>query len=146
MRRQGSEPLCQNAPNHRLRTTCLCMRRVQSLLNLLVALATCVFLCGVRLAQGQEIEPRAYANAPVGVNFLIVGYAFTRGGVPSNSALPVTDPRLDTNSAVLGYARVLDLWGMSGKFDAIVPYSWLSGTELAPRRHAGVPARPAQLG
>ena len=23
---------------------------------------------------------------------------------------------------------MLDLWGMSGKFDAIVPYTWLSGT------------------
>lgn len=104
------------------------MRRVQSLLSLLDTLTTCVLLCGVHLAQGQEIEPRAYANAPVGVNFLIIGYAFTQGGVPSDSALPVTDPQLDTNSAVLGYARVLDLWGMSGKFDAIVPYTWLSGS------------------
>ena len=28
-------------------------------------------------ARAAEIEPRAYANAPVGVNFLIAGYAYT---------------------------------------------------------------------
>jgi hypothetical protein len=28
----------------------------------------------------------------------------------------------------VGYARALDLWGTSGKFDVIVPYTWLSGT------------------
>jgi len=31
---------------------------------------------------------------------------------------------------VLGYARALDLWGKSGKFDVIVPYTWLSGSAL----------------
>ena len=29
---------------------------------------------------------------------------------------------------MLGYARVLDLWGISAKFDAIVPYTGLSGS------------------
>jgi hypothetical protein len=28
-------------------------------------------------ARTQEIEPRAYSNAPVGVNFLGFGYAYT---------------------------------------------------------------------
>jgi hypothetical protein len=64
----------------------------------------------------------------VGVNFLIAGYAYTRGGVAFDSALPVSNPELETSSAVLAYARVLDLWGLSGKLDAIVPYTWLSGS------------------
>jgi hypothetical protein len=76
----------------------------------------------------QDIEPRAYSNAPVGVNFLIAGYAYTRGGVAFGPSLPITNPNLNTSSAVIAYARVLDLWGMSAKFDAIVPYTWLSGT------------------
>ena len=33
----------------------------------------------------------------------------------------------ETHSTVLAYARTLDLWGQSGKFDVIVPYAWLSG-------------------
>src|SRR4051812_12690846 len=76
----------------------------------------------------QEIEPRAYSNAPVGVNFLIAGYAFTSGGLSFDPSLPVQNAHLRTSSAVLGYARVLDLWGMSAKVDALLPYSWLSGT------------------
>ncbi|MBN8497792.1 MAG: transporter [Candidatus Accumulibacter sp.] len=79
-------------------------------------------------AQAQDIEPRAYSNAPVGVNFLIAGYAYTEGAVPFDASLPVKNAQLKTSNAVLAYARVLDLWGMSGKFDAIVPYTWLSGT------------------
>jgi len=79
-------------------------------------------------ACAQDIEPRAYSNAPVGVNFLIAGYAYTRGGVAFGPQLPITNPNLDTSSAVVAYARVLDLWGMSAKFDATVPYTWLSGS------------------
>lgn len=87
-----------------------------------------MLLSGGFAAQAQEIEPRAYSNAPVGVNFLIAGYAYTRGGVAFDPALPVTNPQLQTSSAVLAYARVLDLWGTSGKVTAIVPYTWLSGS------------------
>ncbi|MFO1311475.1 MAG: transporter [Burkholderiales bacterium] len=77
-------------------------------------------------ALAQSIEPRAYSNAPVGVNFLIGGYAYTRGGL-SFQSLPITDPSLVTSSAILAYARTLDVWGMSGKFDVVVPYTALSG-------------------
>lgn len=74
------------------------------------------------------MEPRSYSNAPVGMNFLVGGYAYTRGGLAFDSATDITNPRLTTSSAVLGYSRVLDLWGMSGKFAVVVPYSGLSGT------------------
>ncbi|MET0918947.1 MAG: transporter [Burkholderiales bacterium] len=83
------------------------------------------------MARAQDIEPRAYSNAPIGVNFLISGYAYTQGGLAFDGSLPVQDPDLKTSSAVLAYVRTLDLWGMSGKFDAIVPYTWLSGTARA---------------
>src|SRR5262245_15149861 len=65
---------------------------------------------------------------PIGVNFLIAGYAYTRGGLAFDPALPVKNPHLETSNAVLAYARVLDFWGRSGKVDVIVPYTWLSGT------------------
>ena len=79
-------------------------------------------------AAAQDIEPRAYSNAPIGVNFLISGYAYTRGGVSADPTVPLTNANLHTSNAVVGYARVLDLWGKSGKIDVIVPYTWLSGT------------------
>ncbi len=84
--------------------------------------------CVVSPALAQDIEPRAYSNAPIGVNFLIAGYAYTRGGLSFDSAVPITNANLNTSNAFLAYARVLDLWGMSGRIDAIVPYTWLSGT------------------
>jgi len=80
------------------------------------------------VAQAQEIEPRAYSNAPIGVNFAIAGYAYTQGAVPFDASLPVKNAQLKTSNAVLAYARVFDVWGQSGKFDAIVPYTVLSGT------------------
>ncbi len=79
-------------------------------------------------AWAQDIEPRAYSNAPVGVNFLIGGVVRTRGGLSSDPSVPITDAKLESTSLVLAYARSLDLWGKSGKFDAIVPYTRLSGT------------------
>jgi hypothetical protein len=39
-------------------------------------------------AHAQDIEPRAYSNVPIGVNFVIAGYAYTRGGVAFDPALP----------------------------------------------------------
>lgn len=85
-------------------------------------------MAGLSAARAQDIEPRAYSNAPVGVNFLIAGYAYTRGGVSFDSALPVKNPELDTSNVVLAYARIIDLWGRSGKVDVILPYTWLSGS------------------
>jgi hypothetical protein len=83
---------------------------------------------GFSQARAQDIEPRAYSNAPVGVNFLIAGFAATRGGVAFDPSLPVTNPDLRTSNALLAYARVLDLGGRSAKFDVILPYTSLSGS------------------
>ena len=49
----------------------------------------------------QEIEPRAYSNAPIGVNFFISGYAYTQGDLSFGSNLPITDAQLHTSNAVL---------------------------------------------
>ena len=94
----------------------------------LVALMLCGLLACTSAALAQDIEPRSYSNAPVGVNFLIPGFAYTDGGIAFDSSLPLTDPKLTTSNLILGYARSLDLWGKSGKFNVIAPYGWLSGS------------------
>ena len=94
----------------------------------MAALIGCALVTVASPARAQSIEPRAYSNAPIGVNFFIAGYVYTRGGLSFDTSEPITSPQLDASSAVLAYARVLDLWGKSGKFDVIVPYAWLSGT------------------
>lgn len=80
------------------------------------------------LSHAQEMEPRSYSNAPVGLNFLIAGYAYTQGGIAFDTSLPLTNPDLTTSSAVLAYGRVLDLWGKSAKLNVIFPYTDLSGS------------------
>jgi hypothetical protein len=80
-----------------------------------------------RPASAAEIEPRAYSNAPVGMNFLITGYVYTEGGLSTDPASPLQDAELTINTALVAYARALDLWGKSGKIDIIAAYSGLSG-------------------
>ena len=104
------------------------MPRPRCRVSLITAFAVCGLVLSGTAARAQSIEPRSYSNAPVGVNFLIGAYAYTRGGLALDPSLPVTDPSIQTSGPVLGYARALDLWGKSGKFDVIVPYAWLSGS------------------
>jgi hypothetical protein len=79
-------------------------------------------------ADAGEIEPRAYVNTPVGINFLLAGYAYSDGGLSTDGSSPIKDAKLKMNTGVLAYARTLDVWGKSGKFDVILPYSQLSGS------------------
>jgi len=79
-------------------------------------------------AQAQELEPRSYSNAPVGLNFLVAGYAHSSGGLSTDPSLPIRDAELKVQSYVLGYARTLDLWGRSARVEFLIPYAQLSGS------------------
>lgn len=79
-------------------------------------------------AGAQSLEPRAYSNLPIGMNFLIAGYAYQQGDVLLDPSLPLKDVNMQIHSAVVAYARSLDLFGKSGKIDLLVPYAWLTGT------------------
>ena len=81
-------------------------------------------------AHAGEIEPRAYVNTPVGINFLLAGYAYSDGGLSTAGSSPIKDAQLKMNTGVLAYARTLDVWGKSGKIDVILPYSHLSGSAM----------------
>src|SRR6185369_12734114 len=82
------------------------------------------------VARAQELEPRAYTNTPVGMNFLVAGYGYTTGSLATDPALPITDSHLEVHTAVLAYARSIDVLGTSGKVDVILPYAFLSGSAL----------------
>ena len=77
-----------------------------------------------------EIEPRSYVNTPVGINFLLAGYSYSDGGLSTAASSPIKDAQLKMNTGILAYARTLDVWGKSGKFDVILPYSQLSGSAM----------------
>lgn len=88
------------------------------------------FVMAATQVSAAELEPRAYVNTPPGINFLIAGYGYSEGGLSVAAASPIKDANLTIHTGVLAYARTLDVWGKSGKFDVIVPYADLSGTAL----------------
>lgn len=78
--------------------------------------------------RAQELEPRTLSPAPVGLNFVGAGYGQAQGGLSVDQSLPLVDPNLRLTGPVLGYARSLDLLGLSGKLDVVLPMGRLSGT------------------
>jgi hypothetical protein len=69
------------------------IRRNVGLQGFLAVVALWLGIGASSAAKAQDIEPRAYSNAPVGVNFLITGYAYTEGAVPFDASLPVENAR-----------------------------------------------------
>jgi hypothetical protein len=66
-----------------------------------LTLAATVLAVGpLSIAQAQQIEPRAYSNAPIGMNFLIAGYAYSKGAVPFDTSLPVKNAQFKTSNAL----------------------------------------------
>lgn len=78
--------------------------------------------------RAQDLEPRLYANTPVGLNFLIAGYAYSHGGLATDPSFPLTDAKLQINAAVFAYARSLKVLGQSAKIDVVLPMANISGT------------------
>ena len=77
---------------------------------------------GVNL-KAQEAEPRSYSNTPVGLNFLISGYLYTKGTMAFDPGLAIADAKFLSNTGVLAYVRSFEVGGQSAKFDVIVPAS-----------------------
>ena len=93
------------------------------------ALLLLVLVLGLAVsAEAQDLEPRAFNNAPVGLNFRILGYGYTHGDVAFDSSSPIKDAELTVHGAGLAYARALDVFGMAGKFDALLPFASVNGT------------------
>jgi len=85
-------------------------------------------LIAAAVVQAQDLEPRAYSNVPVGLNFAIAGYSYSEGDVATDASVPLEDGEIDLHSALLAYARVFGLFGRSAKADVVVPYAWVSGS------------------
>lgn len=78
--------------------------------------------------RAQDLEPRSYANTPVGMNFLLLGYFYSDGDVAIDASLPVKNGDVTVHGAETGYVPSLDMWGKSGKFSAMVPYACADGS------------------
>ena len=101
---------------------------VRCKLRLILSFSALVLLFSLTPGYAQDLEPRAYTNLPVGLNFFVAGYAYAAGGVLFDPAVPLDNANIKIHGSVLAYARSIKIGGMSGKVDMILPYAWLSGT------------------
>jgi hypothetical protein len=88
--------------------------------NILLILAGIVLYAS---AYSQELEPRALSNLPVGTNFIVAGYGFAGGNILLDPALPLEDLDAKMHTFIAAYVRSFNFFGMSAKFDAVLPYA-----------------------
>lgn len=75
-------------------------------------------------AIAQEMEPRAYAPAPVGMNFVTASVTQSSGGIAVDASLPLENVDATMNVASAGYAHTFGLLGRMASFGLFVPYAW----------------------
>jgi hypothetical protein len=83
---------------------------------------------GVSGALAQDLEPRQYSNAPIGVNFLAAGYVTQDGSVLFDPVVQLENAELEIDGPLVGYARAIAFGGMSGRADVAVGRVCLSGS------------------
>jgi hypothetical protein len=79
-----------------------------------------LWICGS--GHAQELQPRAYFPAPVGVGFGGIGYGRISGGLLFDPSLPIDDAHVDANawSAAVGY--YFGTLGRTSQVLATLPY------------------------
>jgi hypothetical protein len=97
-------------------------------LHFQVAIVLSVFALGLHPANAQQMDPRAYTNVPTGLNFLIGGFSYSEGDVLVDPSIPIKDANAKVETAIVGYARTLALWGQSGTIGLVVPYASVSAS------------------
>ena len=80
------------------------------------------------LAQAQSLDPRAYANLPVGLNFLLAGYTYSEGELGFDASAPLQDGNTRVHALPLGYVRSLDVFGNAGNIALLLPVVDLAAT------------------
>ena len=79
-------------------------------------------------AVAQDLDPRAYAQAPIGLTVAIAGISFSSGGVLTDPTVPAEHVHADVSTPSLGVARTFSLFGRTAQGLAALPYSWAQVT------------------
>jgi hypothetical protein len=92
--------------------------------KLFFAAMSCFFCSAI---VGQDLEPRAYASVPRGINVLAVGYGFNRGNVLTDPALPVKDFILTTQSVGINYIHSFSFAKKLARVQVSLPFADMQG-------------------
>jgi hypothetical protein len=79
-------------------------------------------------ALARTLEPRAYNNAPTGLNFLLAGYQNSSGALLFDPAIPITDAHADIDVGLLGYVHTFGIASRSAKIGLLLPYASLTAS------------------
>ena len=74
-------------------------------------------------AVAQDLDPRAYAKAPIGLTVAIAGLSFSSGGVLTDPTLAVENVHADVLTPSVGVAHSFSLFGRTAQGLAALPYS-----------------------
>jgi len=106
---------------------------IREWLGRIAAVAGLLAGCALHPAFTQELEPRLYANAPPGLNFLVAGYGHSEGNVLPDPSIGIQDAHMEVDGPIVGYARTLAFAGDSAQVAAAVGHVCLDGSA----RYAG---------
>ena len=95
-------------------------------LHYLVAIVAISLIGTTSGIYAQSLEPRAYSNAPVGLNIVFAGFQNSTGALVFDTSIPITDADADVDMGLIGYVRTLDVAGNLAKFGIILPYASIS--------------------
>jgi hypothetical protein len=96
----------------------------------------CGLLLGAAAIQAQQLEPRAYSPAPVGLNIIVVPYLYSTGSVVTDPSLPIENVSAKINFVIPTYVRTFSLFGRESSAALAFPYVWgnVSGDVMEQRR------------
>jgi hypothetical protein len=89
--------------------------------SMLIGAALLAGLAGA--ATAQQLEPRAYAPSPVGVNFFGIAYLYSSGGAVLDPSVPIENIQARIDTAVPFYGRTFDLFGRLAQVGMAVPFA-----------------------
>jgi len=78
-------------------------------------------------ALGQSLDPRSFVNTPVGMNFVVGIYNYQTGAVLFDPSVPITNADLTIQGPLAGFARALDIGGLSSKTQEVIGWQCLDG-------------------
>lgn len=86
-----------------------------------VGLAVGFLLLTAVTAATQDLEPRAYAPAPIGTSFVLLGFGRSEGGYILDPSLDIDNVEADISFTTTGFGYTFDLAGRQARVLAVLP-------------------------
>ena len=87
------------------------------------ATAICLLGCCAAHLAAQELQPRAYIPAPMGLNYFGISYSRNVGGVLFDASLPLEDVRATGNVTTFMFGQSFGVLGRSAQALVVLPYA-----------------------